>query len=84
MIPGTVHFWEFLELMYWLERLNYNGWLALDIFPTREDPIEACRISIENVEKLRELVCLSIDITDEPSYLNRFVKIIEKIGRRIL
>jgi len=84
MIPGTVHFWELLELMYWLERLNYNGWLALDIFPARENPIEACRISIENVEKMRELTYLTKDITSVPSYLDRFGRIIEKVGRRIL
>lgn len=83
MIPGSIHFWEFLEVVYWLEKLNYSGWLALDIFPAREDPIEACRISIEVVEKMRELVILAEDIMSTVSYLERYKKIIEKIGGSI-
>ena len=27
--------------MYWLKRVNYKGWLTLDIFPYREDGVRA-------------------------------------------
>ncbi len=33
MTFGSVHTIESLELIYWLDRLNYKGWYALDIFP---------------------------------------------------
>jgi xylose isomerase len=36
MMVGSVHLVEYLELAYWLRRLNYGGWLTLDIFPYRE------------------------------------------------
>ena len=41
MIFGSVHLVESLEFIYWLKRLNYKGWLTLDIFPYREDGVQA-------------------------------------------
>ncbi|MGA3325170.1 MAG: sugar phosphate isomerase/epimerase family protein [Terriglobia bacterium] len=41
MMFGSVHLVESLELVYWLKRLNYKGWLTLDIFPYREDGVRA-------------------------------------------
>ena len=31
MISGSVHFWEWLELLVVLERLEYTGWMGADI-----------------------------------------------------
>lgn len=56
MIVGSIRFWEFLELMAWLERLKYDGWYSLDMYPYREDPVKACEQSIENLKWYRELV----------------------------
>ena len=33
MMVGSVHLVEYLELVYWLKRVDYKGWLTLDIFP---------------------------------------------------
>jgi xylose isomerase len=41
MMVGSVHLVEYLELIYWLKRLHYSGWLTLDIFPYREDGVQA-------------------------------------------
>jgi xylose isomerase len=41
MIFASVHAAEHLELIYWLLRKNYSGWLTLDIFPYREEKIPA-------------------------------------------
>ena len=41
MMVGSVHLVEYLELAYWLKRLNYQGWLTLDVFPYREDGVRA-------------------------------------------
>lgn len=68
MIVGAVHLVEYLELVYWLRRLEYKGWLTLDIFPYREDGVRAatqCRewaaaffraVERVGVEKLTEAV----------------------------
>ena len=51
MMVGSVHLVEYLELVYWLKRLAYKGWLTLDIFPYREmdkvDVATQCRRWVE-------------------------------------
>jgi sugar phosphate isomerase/epimerase len=41
MMVGALHLVEYLELVYWLKKVDYKGWLTLDIFPFREDGVAA-------------------------------------------
>ena len=41
LMVGSVNIIAYLEFVYWLKRINYNGWLTLDIFPYREDGVSA-------------------------------------------
>ena len=43
LMVGSVHLVALLELVYWLKRVDYKGWLTLDIFPYREDGVKAAR-----------------------------------------
>ncbi len=52
MTVGSVHTIETLELLYWLDHLDYQGWYALDIFPYREDGIKAANESIRWIKGL--------------------------------
>jgi sugar phosphate isomerase/epimerase len=52
MTVGSVHTVETLELLYWLDRINYNGWYALDIFPYRENGVRAASESIRWIQGL--------------------------------
>lgn len=56
MTVGAVHTVEMLELLYWLDRLGYDGWYALDIFPYREDGIRAASESIQWIKGLHGLL----------------------------
>ncbi|MEN6436030.1 MAG: sugar phosphate isomerase/epimerase family protein [Anaerolineaceae bacterium] len=56
MPVGSVHLIQFLELFYWLKKMNYDGWLSLDLYPYRDNPTEACRTSLHFIEKLQNLV----------------------------
>jgi xylose isomerase len=59
MMVGAVHLVEDLELVYWLKRVGYKGWLTLDIFPYREDGVKAateCKKWIETFFKAVERV----------------------------
>lgn len=55
LIVGSVHLWETLELVYWLEEIGYDGWYSLDIFPYREDGVSAIRQSLDNLKMLIEI-----------------------------
>jgi sugar phosphate isomerase/epimerase len=37
MIVGSVHFFEFIEALYWLIRIGYDGWISFDPHPLGED-----------------------------------------------
>ena len=56
MIAGSIHFWEYLELLLWLRIVGYDGWYSLDIFPYREDAGHACRESIGNIKMLMKII----------------------------
>ncbi len=56
MMAGSVHTFELLETLYWLKRTNYNGWLTLDIFPYREDGVQAATESIQWIKGLLDKI----------------------------
>jgi xylose isomerase len=56
MVVGSVHFWETLELFYWLDEIGYDDWFSLDLFPYREDWEDICVQSIENMEIISDMV----------------------------
>ena len=56
MTVGSVHTIETLELLYWLDRVNYTGWYALDIFPYRENGLRAATESIRWIQGLHGLL----------------------------
>lgn len=47
MITGSIHTIEFIEMFYWLRRLNYKGFISIDQYPYREDGRDACEQSIK-------------------------------------
>lgn len=53
---GSVHFMHFLELFFWLKRLNYKGWYCLDMYPYRDDPDEAVRASVIFIRGMERFV----------------------------
>jgi xylose isomerase len=41
LIVGTVNFLETMEMLYWLDRVGYDGWLSFDPHTSLEDPVRA-------------------------------------------
>jgi xylose isomerase len=56
MISGTVHFWEWIELLFTLERVGYQGWIGADIAPKFESPIEVYRSNAEMIRSMQSLL----------------------------
>ncbi|HDJ67006.1 MAG TPA: xylose isomerase [Nitrososphaeria archaeon] len=56
LITGSVNFWDLLEVFYWLKKINYRGWISMDIYPYREDVVKACERSIGNLKLAEKLV----------------------------
>jgi xylose isomerase len=56
MIVGSVHTVEYLEMLYWLDRVGYRGYLSMDQYPYREEPEQAIAESIAWLRALRRVV----------------------------
>ena len=56
MIVGTVHSVVYVELLYWLKKTGYEGWLSMDQYPYREDAVDAISESILWVKKFEKVV----------------------------
>lgn len=56
MIFGSVRFLESLEMFYTLNKIGYDKYLSVDIFPYRDRSIEATRECLLYMRKFQEMV----------------------------
>lgn len=56
LIVGSVRLVEYFELLFWLEKTGYRGWLSMDQYPYREDGYGAIRASVLFVRRLQGLL----------------------------
>jgi len=61
MIPGTVNLWDTIEMFYWLERMDFDGWYGIDIYPYREDGAAALDRTVKSIYRFREIAQRLID-----------------------
>lgn len=52
LIVGTVNFLETMEMLYWLDRVGYDGWLSFDPHPVLEDPVRSVEEGCKFVDGL--------------------------------
>ncbi len=80
MMVGSVHSIEYIEMLYWLDKCGYTGWLSMDQYPYREDAKGAIGESIEwlvkfdaiqteNKEKIDQLIS-----SGDPVATSRFLR----------
>ena len=56
MIVGNVHSIVYIELLFWLKKTGYEGWLSMDQYPYRENGADAIAESILWVKKFETIV----------------------------
>ena len=56
MLPGAVNLWDVIEMLYYLKRLNWDGWLSYDIVTRDGDPVETMDVGIAVVNMAQELM----------------------------
>ena len=56
MIVGSVHTVCYIEMLYWLDKTDYDGWWSMDQYPYREDAAGAIGESIEWLIKFDEIL----------------------------
>ena len=56
MIAGSVRTVEYIEMMYYLKKYQYDGYLAVDIFPYRDNTLGCTSETVLNLKKFESLV----------------------------
>jgi xylose isomerase len=56
MIVGSVHSVVYIELLFWLKKTGYDGWLSMDQYPYREHAVDAISESILWVKQFEGVV----------------------------
>jgi xylose isomerase len=56
MLPGAVNLWDLLEVLFYLDRLDWEGWLSYDVVTRSGDLVESMEASIAIVEVAIELL----------------------------
>jgi len=54
MIPAFVNVLQCLEALMWMLKVGNEGWLFMDMFPFRLDPVKAASKSVKNLKRLIE------------------------------
>jgi xylose isomerase len=52
LIPATRNFWDYFELLVYLKKYGYHGWITSDMSPMRLDPVAAFERTIATTNKL--------------------------------
>ncbi len=56
MLPAAVHFWDFVETFYYLNKLDWRGWFAYDIVTKDGSPVDTFAAAIKIVDAIDALV----------------------------
>jgi xylose isomerase len=56
LVPGTVNLWEFIEFIFYLKKVGYNGWMTADVFPQRHDPIKIMEHTFKWMDYIIDIV----------------------------
>ena len=50
MLPGSVNIWDMVEMLYYMDRLNWDGWLSYDVATRDGSHVEQMTATIAIVE----------------------------------
>lgn len=56
MLPGSVNFWDLLETLYYLKKINWDGWITYDVFTRHGDPAESFETTFRIMENGAQLI----------------------------
>ncbi len=56
MLPGSVFLWDLVEVIFYLDRLDWEGWLAYDVLTRDGDPVEQMDAVIDIMRSAEALV----------------------------
>ena len=56
MLPGSVNLWDLVEVLFYLDRAGWEGWLAYDVSTRDGDPVEQMNATIAIIKAAEQLL----------------------------
>jgi len=56
LIPTTIFNFSQAEFLFWLKAMNYNGWILIDVFPQRLEPLKTFSRAVRNMKLIEQAV----------------------------
>lgn len=56
MLPGSVNLWDLVEMLFYLDRLDWEGWLAYDVLTRDGDVVETMSATISIMKAAKALL----------------------------
>lgn len=56
MLPGSVNLWDLVEVLFYLDRAGWEGWLAYDVLTRDGDPVEQMNATIAIMKAAEQLL----------------------------
>jgi xylose isomerase len=54
LMAGTCNFWLYIEFLYYLKQLGYEGWITSDTSPVRQDALETFAFNVRITNRIWE------------------------------
>lgn len=70
LMAGTCNLWSYVEVLYYLKRYGYDGWITSDTSPVRIDPIECFAYNIRVTQRIWDWLD-EIDLNEIAHHLER-------------
>jgi len=52
LVAGSCNVWEYVEFLFYLKELGYDGWVTADVAPLRQDPCEIFALNARFTEQI--------------------------------
>ena len=84
MVVGSLNFLPTLEMLYWLDRVGYKGWISFDPHPILEDPSRMVEVSLQYITgMLRVMEKIGPEAIEKAIKSHQVTEIMELVGSRI-
>jgi xylose isomerase len=52
LMAGTCNLWAYVEFLYYLKELGYDGWITSDSSPVRQDALEMFAFNVRSTNRI--------------------------------
>jgi xylose isomerase len=84
LVVGSIHFFEIMEMLYWLDKMDYKGWLSFDPHTKIEDPTRCVEVGIQYLNGMLDVMSqVGIEEIEEAINSRQVTEIMSLIGKKI-